>query len=162
MRQDVGHDALMLMQTAEECRALVRRRAWVAAGAAAVPVPFMDIAIDIGLLMLLIPEISRRFGLDMQDLSTMAPTRRERIWQKARTQGAQFVGLVVTRELIRRSFQGYWVRLISQQLAKYVPLGGQLAAAALGYFVCREIAYRHIDDCLAVALSLLDQPGTST
>ena len=44
----------------QECRALVRKRALVSAGAAMVPVPFMDVMVDAGILMQLIPEISRR------------------------------------------------------------------------------------------------------
>ena len=42
-------------------------------------------------------------------------------------------------------------KIISKQVAKFVPLGGQLVAAGLGYFVMRKIAYRHVEDCYAVA-----------
>jgi hypothetical protein len=36
-------------------------------------------------------------------------------------------------------------------VAKFVPFGGQIVAAGLGYFVLRRIVYQHIDDCYAVA-----------
>ena len=46
-----------------QCQALVKKRAKYSAGAAVVPIPFLDVAIDAGLLTNLLPEISERFGL---------------------------------------------------------------------------------------------------
>lgn len=135
----------------EECRALARKRALVSAGAAVVPVPFMDIVVDAGILMELIPEISHRFGLASEDIDAMDPAQREKTWRVIRRRGAQLVGIVLTRQLVRKSFQGMAGRLITRQISKFIPLGGQIVAAGLGYFVMRKIVYKHIDDCYGVA-----------
>lgn len=140
-----------LNQLRVDCRELVRKRALISAGAAVVPVPLLDIVVDAGILMELIPEISHRFGLSTEDIDAMDPARKEKTWRQIRRRGSQLIGIVLTRQLVRKSFQGFAGRLIARQISKFVPLGGQIVAAGLGYFVMRKIAYKHIDDCYAVA-----------
>ena len=137
----------------QECRSLVRKRALISAGAAVVPVPLMDVVVDAGILMQLIPEISLRFGLAQNNIDAMEPKYQTHVWSIIRKRGSQLIGIVVTRELVRRSFGNYVGRLASTQVAKFIPFGGQLVAAGLSYFVMRQIAYDHIEDCFAVARS---------
>lgn len=145
--------SLELQQLREECRALVRRRALMSAGAAVVPVPFFDVVVDAGVLLQLIPEISRRFGLAPEDIESMPEDRRSRAWQQIRERGSQLLGIVVTRAVVRNTFLSFAGRSVSRVLVRFVPLGGQIVAAGLGYFVMRKMAYRHIDDCYEVALA---------
>lgn len=140
-----------LQQIRLECRALVRRRALLSAGAAAVPVPFLDMVVDAGILLELIPDISRRFGLAPEHIEAMGEADRQSTWKTIRERGSQLIGIVVTRQVVRSTFQTYARRVLAAQLAKFVPFGGQLLAAGLGYFVMRQIAYRHVEDCFAVA-----------
>lgn len=135
----------------EECRQRVRKRALMSAGAAVVPVPFLDVMVDAHILMELLPEISRRFGLDAAGMARMDTEHKATAWRTIRQRGSQLIGIVITRQVVRKSFLGFAGRVAAMQLAKFVPLGGQLVAAGLGYFVMREMAYQHIDDCYAVA-----------
>ena len=50
--------SLNLEQIREECLDLVKKRAYFSAGAAVIPVPFLDVVIDVGILSQLIPEIN--------------------------------------------------------------------------------------------------------
>lgn len=140
-----------LQQIREECRHLVRSRALVSAGAAVIPVPLLDMAVDARILMVLLPEISHRFGLDPEGLRHMDTEHQATAWRSIRQRGSQLIGIVITRELVRKTFLGFAGRYAARQVAKFVPLGGQLVAAGLGYFVMRKLAYQHIDDCYAVA-----------
>ena len=54
--------SLNLEKIREECLDLVKKRAYFSAGAAVIPVPFLDVVIDVGILSQLIPEINARFG----------------------------------------------------------------------------------------------------
>jgi uncharacterized protein (DUF697 family) len=143
-----------LQQQREACRALVRRRALFSAGAAVVPVPFFDMVVDAGILVQLIPEITRRFGLEPERIEALPEDRRARAWKIIRERGSQLLGIVVTREVVRRTFLDFAGRSVSRLLVRFVPLGGQLVSAGVGYFVMRKIAYRHVDDCYALALAL--------
>lgn len=135
----------------EDCQKLVRSRALVSAGAAVVPVPFLDMVVDARILMLLLPEISQRFGLDPEGIERLDEEDRRTAWRTIRQRGSKLIGIVLTRQLVRKTFLGFAGRYGARQVAKFVPLGGQLVAAGLGYFVMRKMAYRHIEDCYAVA-----------
>ena len=43
------------------------------------------------------------------------------------------------------------MRLTTKQVAKYVPLAGQLVAAAVGYAAIRYFGDEHMKDCIRVA-----------
>ena len=138
-----------------ECESLVRKRSLVSAGVAVMPVPFLDVVVDASILTVLIPEISRRFGLAPEQIEAFDPETKKLAWSEIARRGSQFLGLVVTRTIVRQSIQGMASKVISKQVAKFVPFGGQLVAAGLGYFVMRRIAYRHIEDCYEVAKATL-------
>lgn len=143
-----------LEATRDDCRRLVRKRALVSAGVAMVPVPFLDVAVDAHILMDLLPEISRRFGLEPERLDHLDPEQKRRAWRVIRQRGSQLIGIVLTRQVVRTAFMGFAGRLVARQVAKFIPLGGQIVAASLGYLVMRKMVYRHIDDCYAVALEV--------
>ena len=135
----------------EQCRTLARKRALVSAGVAVVPVPFLDVMVDASMLTVLIPEISRRFGLAPEQIAAFDAETKKVVWSEVAKRGSQFIGLVVTRTLVRQSVQNMATKVISKQVAKFIPFGGQMVAAGLGYFVLRRIVYQHIDDCYEVA-----------
>ena len=60
----------------------MRKRALVSAGVAVVPVPFLDVVVDAGILTALIPEISRRFGLAPEQIEAFDPETRTLAWGK--------------------------------------------------------------------------------
>lgn len=150
-------DQMQLQAVREACRELVRKRARLSGVAAAVPVPMLDVVVDGGILLDLLPEVSHRFGLGNADIAAMPQSRRERVWQAIRDHGAEFIGVMLTRELIRKTILGYVGRFVARQVTKFIPFGGTLVAASLGYLVLREIGYRHVEDCYAVAKAAL--PG---
>lgn len=145
---------LNLDQVREECRELVKKRAYVSAGASVVPVPFFDVLVDASMLSQLLPEINAKFGLAPERMPAFDPETREIHWDAMRERGVEFVGLVATRGVVRKSIQGLGGRIISKQVAKFIPLGGQLVAASMGYFVLRKVAFDHIDDCYNIAKQL--------
>ena len=56
-----------------ECLELVKKRAYFSAGAAVIPVPFLDVVIDVGILSQLITEINARIGLSPEQVRRMTP-----------------------------------------------------------------------------------------
>ena len=142
---------LDLEQVRRECLELVKQRAYVSAGAAVVPVPFMDVIIDAGMLSQLIPDISARFGLAEARLNAVNLQAREIHWQEIRSRALEFMGLVATRTVLRKSIQGTIGKIVSKQITKFIPLGGQIVAASLGYVVLKKVANDHVDECYRLA-----------
>ena len=146
--------SLDLEQIRDECLELTQKRAYYSAGAAVIPVPFMDVVIDVGILSQLIPEINARFGLSPEQISVYDPKTRQIHWQELRKRGVEFSGLVVARTAVKKSLNNVAAKVIIKQVTKFIPLGGQLVAASLGYFVMKKIADAHVQDCYRTAKSI--------
>ncbi|MCD6061379.1 MAG: hypothetical protein K0R03_1348 [Moraxellaceae bacterium] len=138
----------------EECRKLANRKATVSAGAAVLPVPLLDVAADIRLLSRLLPEISERFGLSPEKIREMPTEQREKVHWHMRNRQPGFFGQLMMRTLVRRNLQKYLGRLLTTQVAKFVPFAGTLVAGTLGYLTLKQIANRYIDECYEVAKAI--------
>jgi uncharacterized protein (DUF697 family) len=136
------------------CRRLVRKRALMAAGVAAVPVPGLDWATDVGILLKLIPQINLAFGLTPEQLERMAPERKLAVMKAVGAGGSLLIGKLITRELVIKALAMVGVRLTTQQAAKFVPIAGQAVSALLTYSALKWVCEQHIRQCLAVAQQL--------
>ncbi len=136
------------------CRRLVRKRALLAAGVAVVPVPMLDWATDVGILLRLIPQINLAFGLTPEQIEHLAPERKVVVLKAVSAGGSLLIGRLITRELILKALAAVGVRLTTQQAAKFVPVAGQAVSALLTYSALKWVCDQHIRQCLAVAQQL--------
>jgi uncharacterized protein (DUF697 family) len=143
--------SLNLEQIREECLELTKKRAYWSAGAAIVPIPFFDVVVYLGMLTQIIPDINARFGLAPEHISVYDPETKKVHWDELRKRGFEFSGFVVARTAMKKSFNGFFTKIATKQVTKFIPLGGQLIAASLGYFMMRKITEAHIQDCYNLA-----------
>lgn len=143
-----------LETAARAARRLVNKRAAMAAGVAAVPIPGLDWLTDVGILVKLLPEINEIFGLTPEQIERLAPDRQLVVYKAMSAGGGMLVGKLVTRELVIRLLRMVGVRLTAQQAAKYVPIAGQAVSAALTFATLRYVCEQHIAQCIAVARQL--------
>lgn len=141
---------------ASDCRKLVTRRALISAGASVVPLPGVDVAVDITVLLKTIEQVNERFGLTPQQIEQLAPQRRLFAYKAAMGVGSALIGRIVTRELVIKVLKTVGVRLSVRQAAKYVPFAGQAVAASLSFAALKTLGDRHVEDCVRVAEILLD------
>jgi hypothetical protein len=106
--------------------------------------------VDAALLSRLIPLVNAEFGLTPAQLDLLAPEKREQVQKAVAMVGSVLIGKFVTRELVLRATQAVGLRLSARQAAKFVPLAGQAAAAALGYATLRYLGEQHLRDCVRV------------
>jgi uncharacterized protein (DUF697 family) len=132
-------------------RKLIARRALVAAAAGAVPLPGLDWAVDAALLSKLIPQINEEFGLAPHQIAKLPEHKRERVQTAITLVGGALLGKLITKSLVLSAMKAVGVRLTAAQAAKFVPLAGQAASAALNYAALRWLGEQHIKDCLRVA-----------
>jgi len=142
-------------EVARQCRRLVNRRALVAAGVAVIPLPGLDWVTDVGILVKLIPDINRAFGLTPEQVERLAPDRRVVVYKAISAGGSLLVGKLVTRELVLHMLRLVGVRLTTQQVAKYVPLAGQAVSAALTFSALKYVCEQHIRQCMEVSRRLM-------
>ena len=132
-------------------RKLLHKRAMFAAVASAVPVPGLDWAVDAALLSKLIPAINREFGLAPEQIDQLDPKKREQVQKAVAMVGSVLVGKFISRDLIIKASTKIGTRMVTRQLAKYIPLAGQLVAASVGYAAIRYFGEEHMKDCIRVA-----------
>jgi uncharacterized protein (DUF697 family) len=142
-------------RTIARCRRLVTRRALMAAGVAAVPLPGIDWVTDVGVLVKLIPEINQAFGLTPAQVERLAPDRQLVVYKAISAGGGMLVGKLITRDLVVAVLRKVGVRLTAKQAAKYVPLAGQAVSAALTFSALKYVCEQHIQQCAAVSRQLL-------
>lgn len=147
---------------ARQCRRLVTKRALVGAGVALIPVPGVDWVTDVGILLKLIPEINRAFGLTEAQIERLAPDRRVAVYKAISAGGSLLIGRLVTRELVMAMVRLVGGRLTAQQAAKVVPIAGQAISAALTFSALKYVCEQHIRQCMGVARQLaLPAPATA-
>jgi uncharacterized protein (DUF697 family) len=141
-------------EVAKECRKMVSRRALLAAGVAVVPIPGVDWATNVGVLLKVLPDINRKFGLSAEQVERLSPDRRLVVFKAITAGGTLLVGRIVTRELVMSVLRMVGVRLSAQQAVKYVPIAGQGLSAVLTYGALRYVCEQHIKQCMAICEQL--------
>ncbi len=138
-------------QVRQRCRRLVRRRATLAAGFSALPVPGFDVLSDLTLFARLVEEVNEEFGLTAEQVARLNPKLRMMAYEAAVGVGGMLVGRLVTRELLLTIFKKAGVKIASKTVAKLVPVAGSVVSAAIGFAMFRQIGYQHVEACAMVA-----------
>ncbi len=156
----MASDDAALAAAVKRSRKLLNKRAVVAAAASAVPVPGLDWMVDAAMLSKLIPEINKEFGLTPQQLDRLEPKKRDQVQKAVTMVGSVLIGKFISRDLVIKAATKIGVRLTTKQVAKYVPLAGQIVSAAVGYAAIRYFGEEHMKDCIRVAKQAqLDVPA---
>jgi uncharacterized protein (DUF697 family) len=156
----MASDDASLAAAVKRSRKLLNKRAMVAAAASAVPVPGLDWMVDAAMLSKLIPEINKEFGLTPQQLDQLEPKKRDQVQKAVTMVGSVLIGKFISRDLVIKAATRIGVRLTTKQVAKYVPLAGQIVSAAVGYAAIRYFGEEHMKDCIRVARQAqLDVPA---
>jgi uncharacterized protein (DUF697 family) len=138
-------------QVRERCRALVRKRAAISAGISAVPIPGVDMVSDLASFASMVEDINKDFGLTPAQIEALQPHMRVATYQAMAALGGTLVGKLVTKELVLKLLQKSGAKLATKSATKFVPLAGQIASAAIGFALFRQMGYQHVEACARVA-----------
>ena len=141
--------------TRERCRQLVRRRAAYSAGVSVVPLPGLDILSDVGLFKKLVDDVNAAFGLTPAQIDQLQPNHKLIVYKVAVGVGGVMVGKLVTRELLLQLFKRVGIRWTTKSISRFVPVAGQVAAAAIGFAMFKKLGYEHVEACARVANELI-------
>ena len=149
------HNQSELDQAVKRAKAIVTRRAALASVASLVPVPGLDIAIDIAAVMQLIPAVNREFGLTPEQIEKLSPGRQLLVYKSIVAIGSVMIGKLVTKEIAIEVLKSVGVRMSAKQVGKYVPVAGQALSIALGFAAMKYVGHQHIKDCRRVVEATL-------
>lgn len=134
-----------------ECRAMVRRRALLAASVSFVPLPGVDFITDVAVLVNLLPEINARFGLTEGQVERLSPARKAIAYQLMVCAGGLLARRITATRLIGTVLRRVGPRLGVMEATRLVPLVGQGIAAVIAYVALNHLAGKHIDQCAELA-----------
>ncbi len=150
----------MVQALVAECQRMVSRKALVSAGVSLVPIPGLDVAADVVVLIRLFSQINERFGLSEAQVEALAPDKKLLVYKAITAVGSTLVGSSITRQLVLKVLAGISQRVAGRQLTRFVPIAGQAVSAALAYAAMRYVCNQHIADCArVVSLVRLDAPS---
>ena len=133
------------------CKNMVKKRALASSGMVLVPLPGVDIAADVGLLLELLPAINRQFGLTPEQINRLDPQFKSFLYGVIKTTGTRVVGQLITKQLVLLLLKKVGFRLTAKQALKFIPFAGQAAAAALSGSAMLLIGHAHIEECYGIA-----------
>ncbi len=133
------------------CKAMVKRRAATSGGMSLIPIPGVDVAGDIGLLLQLIPAINQKFGLTPGQIEELDPRHKVLVYAMLKKVGSDLAGRAITKGLVVAALKKVGVQLSAKQVLKYVPFAGQAAAVALSVTAMMYLGNSHIEACYEVA-----------
>ena len=138
---------------------MVNRKALFSAGMTLVPIPGLDMAVDVTVMIKMIDSINREFGLTPAQIMQLKTQERLATFEAIHWVGAVLIGKIITSELAISVLKSLGVKVAGKQVARWVPIVGQVSAATLGFAAMKYLGQQHIADCEAVArrvVQLLD------
>ena len=153
-----------LALAARRAREEVKRRALLSAGAVLVPLPGLDVAVDVGVLVSMMNAVNRAFCLSPDQIERLGMEERVAVYEALSGVGAVMAGKTLAggagpSNAEGKSVTGVAALTIAKQLgsrwcagktARWVPIVGQGAAAALSYGLVKWLGEQHVRECLAV------------
>jgi hypothetical protein len=150
----IRQDGQSLAELSRQCLAMARRRAGLSAMASFVPLPGIDLITDVAVLLALLGDINRRFGLTEAQVETLSPSRKALAYKLTTAAGGFFATRMATSQVFLTLLRRAGPRLGIMEATRFAPIVGQVVAALIAYFTLTRIARRHVEQCAEIAARL--------
>lgn len=145
-----------LNQAYEDSKKIATKAATASAVGGLSPVPGTDIAVDIPVLLSALNKINRRFGLTPEQIDTYDEKIKLAIYEALKKVGASLAGKYITKELIIAILKRLGIRVTARQLAKFLPIIGQIVSAGISFTAMKMVLNGHINECYKVCEEIIN------
>lgn len=160
-KEKLSIEELQLLRIRDECYEMVNTSSFFSGAVAAVPIPGMDIATDVSILMKLLPKINKKFGLSAEQVEALDPQLKQITLIAITKIGTSLIGKYITREAVVKSVTTAGAKIVATSTAKtgfkFVPFLGPVLSGGISYAAMRIVGRAHVNDCYQVALEVLQQ-----
>lgn len=160
-KEKLSIEELQLLKIRDECYEMVNTSSFFSGAVAAVPIPGMDIATDVSILMKLLPKINKKFGLSAEQVEALDPQLKQMTLIAITKIGTSLIGKYITREAVVKSVTTAGAKIAATSTAKtgfkFVPFLGPVLSGGISYAAMRIVGRAHVNDCYQVALEVLQQ-----
>lgn len=140
----------------EECRRMVTRYAAASGAAGAIPLPGIDLAVDVFSLARLLTRINERFGVTEDEVGRMDAGLRGILLGAMAGTGSEFIGKRLGPVLVRRIVERIGARVVKRSVAKLIPFAGMAAAAGVSFAATRTLGLAHVEACYQAVTRVLE------
>lgn len=145
--KEIPPDEQAILDCIARTKKFVTQRALVTAGASAIPIPGINVTVDVTMLMSILNFINQEFGLTPQQIQHLSTDKQVQIT----VTGSAWAGKLITKSLVLAVLKKLSIQMTAAQAAKWVPIAGQVAAAGLSFAALKWIGNQHIQDCARIA-----------
>lgn len=150
-----------ITETIRRCKKLVTKRALFSAGFSLLPIPGVNITIDVALMASILNEVNREFGLTPMEIERLSTEQRLQVFGMITAVGSSWAGKYITVPLVTAVLKKLSLQMSATQLSKFVPVIGQVAGAGISFGAMKFIGNKHIEDCVRIS-RLFAQAKTKT
>lgn len=148
-RTSKAYSKEMLEKKREACGKMISKKALMSALNALNPIPGVDIAVNVGIILSLFKEIREDYGLTdeiLKDktLKQYAPFINNILNYGTKSGLLQVLGNVAGKETIAK-------------FSKYIPIVGQVISGGIGYKILIYVGGEYLEDCHKVAEAILEK-----
>lgn len=146
-----------LIKAKKAAMKIVKQRSTTSGAVAAIPVPGIDVAADIGIMLEVIGKINKKFGLSSEEMDELDGDEKQKIAVLITSVGSDFAGKVITKELVTKALKKAGVKVTTKQVAKYIPFAGAVIAGSISYGTMYMLGKRHVEDCFEICERILKE-----
>ncbi len=139
--KEIPPDEQAILDCIARTKKFVTQRALVTAGASAIPIPGINVTVDVTMLMSILNFINQEFGLTPQQIQHLSTDKQVQLFQLITVTGSAWAGKLITKSLVLAVLKKLSIQLTA----------GQAAAAGLSFAALKWIGNQHIQDCARIA-----------
>ena len=125
------------------------------------PIPGIDISVDVGILVNMVNQIFRIFGMSPEQIRFMEEKfpklKKSPHWEGIKQGIAKLAARYLTSEALILVLKRMSGRVAVKQISRFLPFVGQAIAAGIGYKMTTALGEQVADDVELAALALFDQ-----
>ncbi len=137
-----------------QCLGMARRRAALAGLSSLIPIPGIDLLTDVALLMSVIEEVSRRYGLTAKQIEALSPNRKALAFRLTTSAGGFLAARLTASQTFALILRRAGLRLGVMEASRLAPIVGQITAVLISYFTLTWLARKHIEECESITAQL--------
>lgn len=159
---------LELETVKKNCISVVNKRAVASGTISAIPVPGIDVAADVAMLLELMKNINSRFGLTPDEIEKMDELSKQIVFNVVKQSGKVAIQKGIEK-LGAKAGQQAMIKVATsmlakqagkqttKQISKYIPFIGQVAAAGVGFTAMKIAGHNHVNDCYGIVKSIIEE-----
>lgn len=126
---------------------VIREYARLAAANAFNPVPFLDLGVDVGLLVAMAHSVAAVYEVAPQELAPVTRPETALLGQKTVKKLRGVIGAALARRLLAAALPRVGLEALAKESCKWLPLAGTLVAARLGYRMAQRVGAKVVEHC---------------